>query len=167
MTARIGLTPEQSANSFTDEELEGMSYGNNPQSIAYRELLAFRRSAVPGGAMVELLRDSSAQLTLFALKIESEWGTGRSWGELVADNDRDTELPLRIDAALAGKVPAPVEVWRMMVGDWRDELVSIHGPEGHIASGLTVAQARAIINAHGGVEITGMAAAPKPKAPHR
>jgi hypothetical protein len=46
MTARIGLTPEQSANSFTDEELEGMSYGNNPQSIAYRELLAFRRSAV-------------------------------------------------------------------------------------------------------------------------
>jgi len=41
--------------------------------------------------------------------------------------------------------------WRMMSGDWRDELVSIHGPDGLIASGLTVNQATAIIAAHGGV----------------
>jgi len=41
--------------------------------------------------------------------------------------------------------------WRMMSGDWRDDLVSIHGPDGLIASGLTVNQATAIIAAHGGV----------------
>lgn len=32
-------------NSFTDEDLEGMIHGNNPQSNAYRELLAFRRKS--------------------------------------------------------------------------------------------------------------------------
>lgn len=42
--------------------------------------------------------------------------------------------------------------WRMMSGDWRDELVSLHGQDGHIVSGLTVEQARAIIDAHGGVK---------------
>lgn len=31
-------------NSFTDEDLEMMAHGNNPQSNAYRELLAFRRN---------------------------------------------------------------------------------------------------------------------------
>jgi hypothetical protein len=40
---RPGLTEEQASNSFSDEELEGMSYGNNPLANAYRELLAFRR----------------------------------------------------------------------------------------------------------------------------
>ncbi|HGK4675225.1 TPA: DUF551 domain-containing protein [Kluyvera georgiana] len=32
-------------NSFTNEDLEGMTHGNNPQSNAYRELLAFRRNS--------------------------------------------------------------------------------------------------------------------------
>lgn len=40
---RPGLTEEQASNSFSDEDLEGMSYGNNPVANAYRELLAFRR----------------------------------------------------------------------------------------------------------------------------
>lgn len=40
---RPGLTEEQASNSFSDEELEGLSYGNNPVANAYRELLAFRR----------------------------------------------------------------------------------------------------------------------------
>ena len=40
---RPGLTEERASNSFSDEELEGMSYGNNPVANAYRELLAFRR----------------------------------------------------------------------------------------------------------------------------
>ncbi|WAS56242.1 hypothetical protein MK974_24390 [Burkholderia ambifaria] len=40
--------------------------------------------------------------------------------------------------------------WHMVFGDWKEELVALHGPRGHIASGLTVEQARAIINAHGG-----------------
>lgn len=30
------------ANSFTDEELEGMAHGDNPQANVYRELLAYR-----------------------------------------------------------------------------------------------------------------------------
>lgn len=39
------------ANSFTDEELEGMSHGDNPQANAYRELLARRLNspATPDG----------------------------------------------------------------------------------------------------------------------
>lgn len=41
--------------------------------------------------------------------------------------------------------------WRMMSGDWRDELVSLHDHNGHIVSGLTVSQARSLIDAHGGV----------------
>lgn len=32
-------------NSFTNEELEGMAVGNNPQSNAYRELLSLRRNS--------------------------------------------------------------------------------------------------------------------------
>ncbi|MBX9066238.1 DUF551 domain-containing protein [Klebsiella aerogenes] len=32
-------------NSFTDDELEGMAHGDNPQSNAYRELLAYRRNS--------------------------------------------------------------------------------------------------------------------------
>ena len=42
--------------------------------------------------------------------------------------------------------------WRMMSGDWRDELVSLHGQDGHIVSSLTVAQASALIDAHGGIK---------------
>lgn len=41
---RHGLTIEQSSNSFTDEDLEGMAHGNNPVANAYRELLAFRKT---------------------------------------------------------------------------------------------------------------------------
>lgn len=32
-------------NSFADDELEGMAHGDNPQSNAYRELLAYRRNS--------------------------------------------------------------------------------------------------------------------------
>lgn len=39
----IGLTPEQAANTFTNEQLESLVYGNNPQSNVYRELLARRK----------------------------------------------------------------------------------------------------------------------------
>ena len=44
MIKRTGLTEEQSANSFSDEDLVGMVCGNNPQANAYRELLASRQS---------------------------------------------------------------------------------------------------------------------------
>ncbi|UYW75575.1 hypothetical protein OFY05_11440 [Pseudocitrobacter faecalis] len=38
-------------NSFTNDDLEMMAHGNNPQANAYRELLAFRRNspAIPDG----------------------------------------------------------------------------------------------------------------------
>ena len=54
------------------------------------------------------------------------------------------------DAVTEGACSKQV-AWRMMSGDWRDELDSIHGPDGLIVSGLTVNQATAIIAAHGGV----------------
>lgn len=41
---RVGLTPEQSANTFTDADLEGMITGNNPLANAWRELLAHRKA---------------------------------------------------------------------------------------------------------------------------
>ncbi|PKE30990.1 hypothetical protein CWS43_09940 [Rahnella sp. AA] len=50
--ARIALSAKQAksaaldrTNAFTDEDLEGMTHGNNPVANAYRELLAFRRAA--------------------------------------------------------------------------------------------------------------------------
>lgn len=42
-TIRPGLTEDQRGNSFSDEDLEGMSHGNNAVANAYRELLASRR----------------------------------------------------------------------------------------------------------------------------
>lgn len=50
--------------------------------------------------------------------------------------------------------------WRMMSGDWRDELVSLHGEDGHIVSGLTVSQARALIDAHAGLKTDATAMSP-------
>lgn len=44
-TNRMGLTPEQSANSFTDDDLRSMITGNNTQSNAWRELLAYREAS--------------------------------------------------------------------------------------------------------------------------
>lgn len=44
-TNRMGLTPEQAANTFTDAELEAMIAGNNPQSNVYRELLEYRKAS--------------------------------------------------------------------------------------------------------------------------
>lgn len=46
----------------------------------------------------------------------------------------------------ASELAAP---WRMTCGDWSDETVNLHGPNGLIAGGLTEEQAIAIIKAHG------------------
>lgn len=43
-TNSMGLTHEQSANCFSDDELEGMINGDAPLSNAWRELLAYRRA---------------------------------------------------------------------------------------------------------------------------
>ncbi|WP_234879135.1 hypothetical protein [Aeromonas veronii] len=64
---RPGLTEEQASNSFSDEELEGMSYGNNPVANAYRELLALRQRITPNGGIrngaFDKLRDLAEQAT--------------------------------------------------------------------------------------------------------
>jgi hypothetical protein len=37
------------------------------------------------------------------------------------------------------------EPYQMMCGDYKEELVALHGPNGHIASGLRVDQAKPIM----------------------
>lgn len=44
-TNRMGLTPDQAANCFSDDELEMMQHENNPRSHAFRELLAYRKAS--------------------------------------------------------------------------------------------------------------------------
>ncbi|EIX1192087.1 hypothetical protein MJV30_001614 [Salmonella enterica] len=53
-------------NSFTDEDLEGMIHGNNPQSNAYRELLAFRRNSPVIGIDLASEPDRSVEVRYFA-----------------------------------------------------------------------------------------------------
>lgn len=53
-------------NSFTDEDLEGMIHGNNPQSNAYRELLAFRRNSQWIGIDQASEPDRSVEVRYFA-----------------------------------------------------------------------------------------------------
>ncbi|MFC3189747.1 hypothetical protein [Pseudocitrobacter faecalis] len=43
MVERVSQSYKLPPNSFTDDELEMMAHGDNPQANAYRELLAFRR----------------------------------------------------------------------------------------------------------------------------
>lgn len=70
---RPGLTEEQASNSFSDEELEGMSYGNNPVANAYRELLAFRR-LVDAHDAVHSQNDALRDLRALAEQAsEGEW----------------------------------------------------------------------------------------------
>ncbi|MEG1651990.1 MAG: hypothetical protein RR390_00685 [Hafnia sp.] len=45
---------------------------------------------------------------------------------------------------------AAKQKWKIMCGDWRDELVSIHGDNGLIVSGLTMGQASKLVDARGG-----------------
>ncbi|MFU0912969.1 DUF551 domain-containing protein [Kluyvera intermedia] len=45
MVEPVSNRDELPTNSFTNEELAGMSHGDNPQANAYRELLAFRRNS--------------------------------------------------------------------------------------------------------------------------
>lgn len=84
--------------------------------------------------------------------------------ELLGLNYPSLVLVDNINGYLAGEVlpPAAPDAWVMASGHWKDEMVSILGPSGLIASGLTVKQASALIEAHGGVDTCGMAA-PKPE----
>ena len=42
----VGLTPEQSENSFSNDELSMLTFGNTKEANAYRELLAYRRQVL-------------------------------------------------------------------------------------------------------------------------
>lgn len=53
-------------------------------------------------AAIKLLRDASEALKDYVLFIEQDRGMGKTWSELVAAGDKDTELPLRIDSILSG-----------------------------------------------------------------
>lgn len=46
----------------------------------------------------------------------------------------------------AGIPAAPALPYYVMCGDWKDKHVAIHGPNGHIASGLTQSQATPIVD---------------------
>lgn len=57
-------------NSFTNDDLEMMAHGDNPQANAYRELLAFRRNSpvipdgwqlVPIDATLDMLKEGAKQ----------------------------------------------------------------------------------------------------------
>lgn len=51
MVQRVSQSYKLPTNSFTNDDLEMMAHGDNPQSNAYRELLAFRRNSpvIPDG----------------------------------------------------------------------------------------------------------------------
>ena len=42
----VGLTTEQAENSFSNDELSMLTFGNTKEANAYRELLAYRRQQV-------------------------------------------------------------------------------------------------------------------------
>lgn len=82
--------------------------------------------------------------TLLALADTLEQPTAES---LTQRRDGQTYVTTSMLRKFAGELP---EAWRMASGDWHDERVALHGPHGHITSGLTIEQARAIIDARGG-----------------
>lgn len=146
------VAPEVSARTsvVTDEQIESMAsacglYGARKAVVqCFRELLASTPTPVVDSGLAvaercarfaELYRDEHAQCR-----------TAEEACNEIADACRQyaAAKPVSVDAGSGMQ-------WEMAVGDWKEELVALHGPEGHIASGLTVEQARAIINAHGGV----------------
>jgi hypothetical protein len=76
-------------NSFTDDELEMMAHGNNPQSNAYRELLAFRKLAnspeLPDGWILIPAKASLAHLKSIACRYRHDF-------YLLDDNQKDSAL---------------------------------------------------------------------------
>ncbi len=56
-----GLNAEQSSNTFSDKDLESMAHGNNPQSNAYRELLARRCQQTDYQPAIDILRERAAR----------------------------------------------------------------------------------------------------------
>lgn len=80
-------------NSFTDDELEGMAHGDNPQSNAYRELLAYRRNypVIPDGYVM----------------VPKE-PTGKQWAAGVQAFDSGMDKVTRIYKAMLAAAPREV-----------------------------------------------------------
>ncbi|WP_328223090.1 hypothetical protein [Aeromonas caviae] len=106
MSKRLGLTEEQSANSFTDEELAMMAYGNNPQTNAMRELLASRQSLLDYTLRVQQLLEERNRTGLavdaaILSGIVPEQHSMRSRLEMLANHrKREQEMAAQLDAAL-------------------------------------------------------------------
>lgn len=129
---------------------------------AAKERIRWLSRKVEGGKLrhkelISLLADSLDVNKALGFLIESSSNPGKDealeiLGAHVAKCEQALESgPETQDGTVTGASCSKHVAWRMMSGDWRDELVSIHGPDGLIASGLTVNQATAIIAAHGGV----------------
>ncbi|MDX7778338.1 hypothetical protein SJR98_09615 [Aeromonas hydrophila] len=129
---------------------------------AAKERIRWLSRRVEGGKqrhkeLISLLADSLDVNKALGFLIESSSNPGKDEAlEILGAHVAKCEQALDIEPETQGDTvtEAPCSkhmAWRMMSGDWRDELVSIHGPDGLIASGLTVNQATAIIAAHGGV----------------
>lgn len=116
------------------------------------DLLNQRAPATPLLDQVRSKLNSRSIHTLMALAdiLERDEAKGLS-----LQLDDKTYVATSVLRAMAAELP---EAWRMMCGDWQEELVALHGPTGHIVSGLTVAQATALIEAHGGSQVWAMAA---------
>lgn len=70
------------ANSFTNQQLEGMSHGDNPQANAYRELLAYRRGApasTAGWVVVPIEPTEDMVIAGFEAELREEFRDPDAW----------------------------------------------------------------------------------------
>lgn len=129
----------------TDEQVEGTLCGRTMEDgWIYNWYVAQVNPAAAVPVAYPVAASAGVDLALLRVKLEKMEG---ALGPIFA---------LSYGDPFTGKPVDPG--WTIMCGDWRDELVFIHGPQGHITSGLTMEQATALVNAHGAA-FPGVAAA--------
>ena len=95
------------ANSFTDDELMGMAYGDNPVANAYRELLEFRRNAAGGNsAQPVTVPEGELQKAIFAacLAFLYSCNNGKSYEDTFYDPTTEYYLDISVIAEEIGVV---------------------------------------------------------------
>lgn len=96
------------------------------------------------------------------LLVEANNGAAILQGETSGQIFVQKEIAIQaIAKALQAGAAVQVPGWSAVVGDWKDETVAIHGPNGYITCGLRPDQARALIAAHNGDAPTAPAAPQK------
>ncbi|WP_312998257.1 hypothetical protein [Leclercia sp.] len=104
------------ANSFTDQELEGMAHGDNPQANAYRELLAHRRGApaltagwvaVPVEPTAEMQSAAAGAIRFDTTPINKLWTGNAVYKAMLAAAPQQEAEPMQ--AAPEGWVPCSPE----------------------------------------------------------